>query len=259
MVSQAAAIQALWGATIALQVVLWAMLLATGLWRPYRRFTVYMVGLTVESGILYLVQHPAWLYQRVWIFTRLTLLILQLLAAVEIYSLWAEKHQNIGRFGHKLLVVLMGLAVGFSIATVPIAGSPRGWVLVVYVGLVANGAIQFGAGAFMLMMLGFFAKFGGPVNRNLRYHAGAMTAYSLANTIAYFLVARRIGSSSISVVLQVITAGALVFWIVTLRRSGETAPIVKIDPQAAADAEEENRQLLEFAETAKPQSEREMR
>jgi hypothetical protein len=250
-------ILALWGLNTALQIALWAKLVLTGLWRPYRRFTVYMVGLTVESGILSLVTHPAALYRRVWMVTRLVMLTLQLLTAIEIYSRWAESHRNIGKFGERLFLLLMALAIGLSLATVPVAGSSKGFTLLLYVGMVANGAIQFGTGAFMLMMLGFFAKFGGPVRPNLRRHAGAMTAFSLANTVGYFLFTRGVASFFASVLLQATTAAALAFWFFALKKSGEVDPHVEIDPQVAAEAEEQHRQMLEFAETVRPRRERE--
>ena len=254
--SQTDAINLLWRANVLLQAVLCAKILATGLWRLYRRFTAYLVGLTAESIILAAVlAHHVGLYSKVWVATRSVLILLQILAVSEIFSRWAESHRNIGTFGQRLFAILGALAMGFAIATVPVSGSAKQWDWIIYATTVANRAAQFGVGAFMILMLGFFAKFGGPVAPNLRRHAWAMSAFSLANTISYFLLTSRVVVFG-NIVLQVVPAGALIFWIYGLKRTGEEPPKEEYDPRVGAEAEETNRQMLEFAETVRQQRER---
>lgn len=257
--SQADVIMGAWAANLLLQIALVIRLFATGLWRPYRRFTAYMVGLTVESVALYPLTHAPDQYARVWVCTRSVLLVFQVLTVFEIFSRWSESHRNIGKFGQRLFVFLFGLATVLSVATVPVAWSAKGWAITVYLVVVTSRAAQFGAGAFMILMLLFFAKFGGPVVPNLRRHAVSMTVFSLANTLSYFLFSSDVAKFYANLSLQAITAGALIFWIVGFTRSGEQVTLTNYDPRLGAEAEETNRQMLEFAETVRQQRERESR
>jgi hypothetical protein len=116
--------------------------------------------------------------------------------------------------------------------------------------VVVNRAVHAGLAAFLILMLAFYTKFGGPVARNLKRHTWAMTAFVVANALSYFLVASKnyvIGNT----LLQAISTGTLIFWIVVLGRSGEVPPETPKNPDAWAEAEAMNRQLMEFASSVK--------
>ena len=115
---------------------------------------------------------------------------------------------------------------------------------------VANRAVQTGLAAFLILMLCFYIKFGGPVARNLRYHTWAMTAFVVANTLGYFLIASQVYQIG-NGLLQLISTGTLTFWIVAMRRSGEERPTTPHNPDEWAEAEALNRQLMEFASSVK--------
>jgi hypothetical protein len=99
-------------------------------------------------------------------------------------------------------------------------------------------------------MLGFYTKFGGPVARNLRRHTWAMTAFVVANAVSYFLLASKRYQMG-NILMQAISTGTLIFWIVALRSSGQKPPETPKNPEAWAEAEALNRQLMEFASSVK--------
>lgn len=244
---QQAVIFWLWRASIALQFVLCAKLALTGLWRSYRKFAAYLAALTAESCVLIAVTQNGHLYAKLWGITRVVVLALEIPAVLEIFDRWSLSYPGIGKFGQRLLLVLFVLAAGLSFATLPINWSLKGWVLADYLVMDTNRAVSVGLAAFLILMLVFFMKFGGPVAVNLKRHTWAMTVFTTANAIGYFLMTAR-SFWLANLLLSTISAGALVYWIFALNPSGEEPPATPPDDTDGwAEAEEMNRQLLEFA------------
>jgi hypothetical protein len=239
----------LWRISTGLEVVLCIRLAASGLWRSYPYFFAYIAALLTESTIMMLLDHSKVLY-KIWVVTRTILLAVETAAVLEIFNRWSDSFQGIGKFGKQLLLVLLALATGLCLSTVPINWSTSGWVLATYLMTVANRAVQTGLAAFLILMLSFYTKFGGPVASNLKRHTWAMTAFVVATAVGYFLVtSKNYGMGQI--LMQAISTGALVFWVMALGRSGEVPPETPRNPEAWAEAEAFNRQLIDFAGTVK--------
>jgi hypothetical protein len=241
----------LWRISTGLEVVLCIRLAASGLWRSYPYFFAYIAALATESTILILLDQSESFIRKVWVVTRTILLVVETAAVLEIFNRWSDSFHGIGRFGKQLLLVLVALATGVCLSTVPIDRTvPRDWILPLYATTVANRAVQTGLGAFLILMLVFYTKFGGPVARNLKRHTWAMTTFVVANALGYFLLASNKFAMG-NTLLPAISMGTLIFWIVTLRNSGEVPPETPKNPQAWAEAEAMNRQLMEFASSVK--------
>jgi hypothetical protein len=240
----------LWKASIATQFLLCIRLAATGLRRSYPRLFTYVAALTAESCILIGAARSPYLYEKVWVATRAAVLVVEVLAVLEIFGRWSDSYPGIGRFGQRLLVLLFVLATGLSLSMLPVKWSSSDWVFATYLMSVANRSVQTGLAAFLLLMLLFFMKFGGPVAPNLKRHTWAMTAFLTANVLSYFLITARVYQLG-NTLLQMISLAALVYWIFAFRRSGEEIPVTPNNPQAWAAAEEMNRQLLDFAGSVK--------
>jgi len=240
----------LWRVSTGLEVVLFIRLAATGLWRIYPCFFAYIAALATESTILLSLDQSTRIYYKVWVLTRAILMAVETAAVLEIFSRWSDSFHGIGKFGKQLLLVLVVIATGLCLSTVPINWSTKGWNFAIFLMLVVNRAVHAGLAAFLILMLGFYMKFGGPVARNLKLHTWAMTAFGVANALSYFLLT----SKKVSVgqyAMQAVSAGTLIFWIVTLRSSGENPPETPKNPEAWAEAEAMNRQLMEFASAVK--------
>jgi hypothetical protein len=235
----------LWRISTGLEVVLGTRLATSGLWRSYPYFFAYIAALVTESTIMMLLDHSKVLY-KVWVVTRTILLSVETAAVLEIFNRWSDSFQGIGKFGKQLLLVLLALATGLCLSTVPINWSTNGWVLAIYLMTVANRAVQTGLAAFLILMLSFYTKFGGPVASNLRRHTWAMTAFVVATAMGYFLVvSKNYGIGQI--LMQAISTGTLIYWIAALRSSGEVPPATPGNPDEWAEVEAFNRQLIDFA------------
>lgn len=241
----------LWRISTGLQVVLCIRLAGTGVWRSYPYFFAYIAALATESAILMPLGQSNLLY-KVWVVTRAILLAVETAAVLEIFNRWSDSFRGIGKFGKQLLLVLLALATGLCLSTVPIDWSTRDgfFELAIFLMVIVNRAVHAGLAAFLMLMLGFYLKFGGPVARNLKLHTWAMTAYVAANAVSYFLLASKNYGLG-NMLMQVIATSTLIFWIVALRSSGQAAPKTPRDPDAWAEAEEFNRQLLDFVDTVK--------
>ena len=242
----------LWKVSTGLEVVLLMRLAASGLWRSYPFFFAYIAALALESVLLILVDGNSNkdLYRHVWLTSRTVLLAVATAAVLEIFNRWSDSFRGIGIFGKQLLLVLLALSTGLCLSTVPINWLTRGWVLATYLMTVANRALQAGLAAFLILMLGFYSKFGGPVPRNLNRHTWAMTAFVLATALSYFLVASKYYMMG-NTLLQSVSTGTLIFWIVALRKSGELPPETPGNPDEWAEVEAFNRQLIDFADSVK--------
>jgi hypothetical protein len=243
----------LWWTSIFLQVAVCARVIQLRLAGRYPLFSAYIGALAVESVILLQALHRHSGYRKTWVITRAVLLCLEFLAVLEIFRRWSTCYPGIGKFGQGLLIVLLVSATGFSVASVPISWSSTGWTLATYIMGVANRAVQTGLAAFLLLMLGFFVKFGGPVPPNLKRHTWAMTAFISANTVGYFLLTSGSGMLGAvgNVLLPAVSSGSLIYWIFVIRGAGEQMPVVPDNSAQWAEAEELNRQLLTYADSFK--------
>jgi len=235
-------------ASIVLLGVLWIRLMSSGLWKVYRAFTVYVFALLVESGLLLtLVRNPE-MYRRVWVVSRLTILLLETVVVLSIFGRWTGSYKGIGAFGRRLVVILMAVSVGLAFSTLPVSWSAKGWNVVAQLTTIANRGASFCFAAFLLLTIGFFYKFGGPVAPNLKRHSWAMTAYVSANVVSYFVMARHVFWLS-NILFPVVSLATLAYWIFAFQTSGEEKPVTAANPERWAAAEAMNEQLQKLADS----------
>jgi hypothetical protein len=233
--------------TTVLLAVLGIRLFVSRLSRSYPWFTAYVCSLCVEAGVLLLMEsHQRHVYNRIWTGFRLLNVPLEAKAVLGIFDRWTFSFPGIGAFGRRLLVFLLLAAIAVVIFTLPVGWPPGAWGRALTVAVVANRATNIGFSMFLLLTVGFFAKFGGPVAPNLRIHTWAMAAYVTATSASYFVLTRSVFLGQ--VLLPAVTMVPLIFWIVALRGSGETQPITIGDENEWAKTEAMNDQMQKLAD-----------
>ena len=115
---------------------------------------------------------------------------------------------------------------------------------------IVNRGVNCCLAAFLLMMLGFFYKFGGPVAPNLKRHTWSMAAFLTANAISYFFMSAHLFAAA-NLLLPTISSAALVFWMFALPPAGEVQPDSVLDKREWAVAEHMNEQLQRLAKSVK--------
>jgi hypothetical protein len=146
------------------------------------------------------------------------------------------------------MVVLIGISIGIIVSTLPIEWAKNGWHLAWQVTTLVNRGVSVGCAGFLLLTLWFFSKFGGPVAPNLKRHTWALAAYVSANALSYFMASGHAFAVA-NVLLPLISLSALGFWIIALRKSGETQPVTALNEEEWEDAEQWNRQLQKLADS----------
>jgi len=236
--------------TTVLLAVLGIRLVAGRLAQYYPWFTAYVFSLCLEEGILLSLesgrQH---VYYAVWIAFRLVNILLEAKVVLGIFGRWTVSFPGIGAFGRRLLVFLFLAATAVAILTLPVGWPKGGWGQALKVAVVANRATNIGFSMFLVLAIGFFRKFGGPVAPNLNIHTWAMAAYVTATSISYLALTRSVLLGN--VLLPAVTMVALVFWIVALRSDGELQPITSGDEEQWAEAEEMNVQMQKLADAVR--------
>jgi hypothetical protein len=228
--------------------LLWIRLIASGLWKVYRAFSLYIFALLVESGLLLaIVRYPP-MYRKVWVVSRLTILLLEVVVVLSIFGRWTASYPGIGAFGRRLVILLMAISIGLAASTLPVAWSVGPWSVALQLTAIVNRGINLCFAVFLLLTIGFFYKFGGPVAPNLKRHSWAMTAFVMANAVSYFVVSSHIFWLA-NILLPVVSLGALMFWILRLTKSGELQPVTAEDPEKFASAEAMNVQLQKLADS----------
>ncbi len=228
--------------------VLAARLLFTGLYRSYKTFTLFIVALCLESVLLLFFGGHRKTYLRVWTFSRLAILPLELLAAYAVFRHWTVSFPGIGAFGKRLVVVLLVISIGVSVATVPIAWSANGMEVALQLMAIVNRCVNACCACFLLLTLIFFYKFGGPVAPNLNRHTWALAAFVTANAISYLILGGPWFKVA-NVLLPAVSLATLGYWIVALTKAGEIQPATAPNPEEWATAAEMNQQLLKLADS----------
>jgi hypothetical protein len=239
------------GGTV-LTVAVLVRLVTSGLWRKYPWFAGYLLTLSIESGLLTAIHdRKVGVQQAVWFGTRLVTVFLELKAVLEIFAQWTVSFPGIGAFGRKLFAFVIVIAIVVAAVTLPV-GLPKGtWDGVLKAALVMNRGAVIGFAMFLILTVGFFQKFGGPVSPNLRRHTWAMAAYVSATAVSYFvLLAVTAWSKGLvgNVLMPSVTLAALIYWLVALTPSGETQPETPRNDDNWEDAEEMNRQMQKLAD-----------
>jgi len=245
------AIILLWYGSILFLGILGVRLLVTHLARAYPDFTRYIVALCIESLLLLYLHNHGYrqkIYGRFWTISRLIVLALEVSAVLAIFNRWTVSFPGIGAFGRRLVVVLMAISIGLALSTLPVAWSASGWVVAFQIMTIVNRGTNAGCAVFLILTLGFFYKFGGPVAPNLKRHTWAMTAFVTANAISYLAMSSHAFALA-NVLLTSVSIAALAYWILALKSSGELQPVTAMNPEEWEATEEMNRQLQKLADS----------
>jgi hypothetical protein len=146
------------------------------------------------------------------------------------------------------VVVLMAISIGVSLSTLPVAWSSTGWQVAVQLVTIVNRGVNICCAIFLLLTLGFFYKFGGPVAPNLKRHTWSMAAFVSANVLSYFALSSHAFVLA-NILLPSVSLAALAFWTVALTHAGELQPETGYNAEEWAAAEHMNTQLQKLADS----------
>jgi hypothetical protein len=167
-----------------------------------------------------------------------------------IFARWTVSYPGTGEFGRKLVIFLMAVSLAVSLMTLPVAWSATGWSVAFQLTSIANRGASVCLAFFLVLSLGFFYKFGGPVAPNLRKHTWSMAAFVTANALSYFAMSSHAFKLA-NFLLPTISMAALAFWILALTKAGEVEPEVAYDKEEYRAAEAMNRQLQKLASSVR--------
>ena len=228
----------LWYASILLGTLLCARLLVGRFASRFPWFTAFIATLAGESLALALLQpYSAALYGKVWFVTRGLAPLVEALAVVEIFSRWSGNFSGIETFGRKLFIGLLILAAFLAAATLPADANRQGWVFAFQMVSVANRGVHLLLATFLGLMIAFFARFGGPVDPNLRRHTRMMLAFEAATGLSYLATTVARDFALTDVLVSAVFFVCLAGWLFAFRRGEDTRPDTDISPEQLAEYE----------------------
>jgi hypothetical protein len=228
----------LWYGSITLETALCARLLLGRFALRFPWFTAFVAALAAESLVLALIRpYSAFIYGEVWSVSRGLALTFEVLAVIEIFSLWSRNFPGIETFGRKLFLGLLIAAAISAAATLPADATRGGWVFAYQMTAVVNREVHLLLATFLALMTGFFARFGGLVDPNLRRHTKLMLWFEVLTGVCYLAttVAREfwLGSMLVPGATFVCLAG----WLFAFRRGENTRPDMDVSPEEMAEYE----------------------
>jgi hypothetical protein len=201
-------------------------------------FTAFIATLAAESLVLAFVRpYSAWLYGEVWIVSRALALIFEALAVIEIFSRWSGNFPGIETLGRKLLIGLLAVAAILAAATLPADANRGGWVFVFQIVSVASREVHLLLAAFLALMIAFFARFGGPVDPNLRRHTRMMLGFEAGTGISYLATTVARAFSLTDILVSGVSLACLAGWLFAFRRGEDILPDTDVSPEELAEYE----------------------
>jgi hypothetical protein len=208
--------------------MLFAKLTASGLWRTYKWFSVYLAVETLRILLSLLVSDSsnlyAWLY---FIFEPLTWL-LSMLAVLEVYGMVLKSHPAIANWGRKSIFIAMVLSLVIS-AILSSAGTQHPEVQyrllhsLLLLSRFVTGSLLF----FLLAITAFLVWFPIVLKRNTVLHCCLFAVFFLVKTAAFVWVTifglgvRLAANSSLFIVVALCTGT----WLIWLNQKGEAVPV----------------------------------
>ena len=203
--------------------ILSVKLLTSGLYRRYRALFCYLVFAALRSGFLTAPSPASKTYFYVWVWTEPVEWLFYVLAVLEIYSLVLQDYRGLATaFKWSLLgAVVVALAASGLSVLVPSHYTSQGPVMTYY--YVAERAIYFSLGVFLLTILGLLMRYPISLNRNIIVHSIVFSFYFLTATVMYLLLSMRgtVVLSGARIALEIATVAAMGTWVVMLNPAGE--------------------------------------
>jgi hypothetical protein len=228
----------LWYGSITLETVLCARLSIGRFTLRFPWFAAFIVTLAAESlALAFLQPYSAVRYGEVWIVSRALTLMFEALAVIEIFSRWAGNFPGIETFGRKLLIGLLAVAAVLVAATLPADASRGGWNFVFQIVSVANREVHLLLATFLALLIEFFARFGGPIDPNLRRHTRMMLGFEAATGLSYLATTVARAFSLTDMLVSGVSFVCLAGWLFAFRRAEDTRPDTDVSPEEMAEYE----------------------
>ena len=246
----------LWYGSITLETALCARLWSGRFAFRFPWFMAFIATLLAESLALALIQpYSAVLYGEVWIASRILALTFEALAVIEIFSRWSGNFPGIETLGRKLLTGLLAVAAVLVAATLPADASRGGWVFVYQMVSVASREVHLLLATFLTLMIAFFARFGGPVDPNLRRHTWMILGFEAATGLSYLATTVARAFSLTDVLVSGASFVCLAGWLFAFRSAEDNRPDREASPEELAEyeaAEALSERLLLLRDRIKP-------
>jgi|HubBroStandDraft_6_1064221.scaffolds.fasta_scaffold456706_2 hypothetical protein len=227
--------------------ILSVRLLATGLFRRYRVFFVYLVFATVQSGVLSSMSQRSNFYQKIWVLTEPVQWLLYVLVVLEIYALVLQDYRGLSTAGRWTLIAAVVVALLASCLTLAAPSQLTGQGHLMHYYYVAERAVYFSLAVFLLTILGFLMQYPITLNRNVIVHSMVFSVYFLGNTVLYLVLSMRGMASApqlqafifvVGYALDVITLASIAAWLALMNPAGELRK-VSLRPQWMPGREEQ--------------------
>jgi hypothetical protein len=219
-------------------------------------FTAFIATLAVESLVLAFIRpYSAFLYGEVWSVTRALALTFEVLAVIEIFSRWSRNFPGIETLVRKLFIGLLIAAAISAAVTLPADATRGGWVFAYQITAVANREVHLLLAAFLALMTGFFARFGGLVDPNLRRHTRIMLWFVAATGACYLATTVARAFWLADMLVPGVAFLCLPGWLFAFRRAEDTRPDREVSPEELAEceaAEALSQKLLRLRDRIKP-------
>ncbi len=203
--------------------VLSVRLLASGLYRRYRAFFLFLVFETLRTGILAIPNPASKSYLHVWALTEPVEWLFYILVVLEVYSLVLQDYRGLATVGRWTLIVAVCLALlasGLGLLA-PAHYTRQGPLMYYY--YVADRAVYFSLVVFLLSILALLMQYPITLSRNILVHSVVFSVYFLANTVLYLLLSM-LGSDVIPILrlaFETVILVAMGVWLVMLNPAGE--------------------------------------
>jgi hypothetical protein len=207
---------------VVLSVALGIRLYASGLYRTFRIFFIFIVFYSLHSGVLLVLDQTKNLYFKVWVLTAPVEWILQVMVVLELYSLVLRNHRGLYRVGRWALIVAVAIALLAAALSFIIPSEPLVRSRVLSYELMAERTIYLSLLVLILTLMFLLMRYPIRLSRNIAVHYVVFVMFFLGNAfVGLFLTTGGDVSPAIQYVVLLVAAIALGTWLVLLSPAGE--------------------------------------
>ena len=227
-------------ASVLLEGILAVRLLATGIARRLPWFTLYLFLLfSRDIATLQAAPRNSRLYEQVWAWSGIALLVLQSAAVFELYARVRREVPNFGKWSRRFYIFICGTALALAVSLVWIdVRRPLTKSLTQAAYTLAQRNVGVALAIIALLSVVIFYPFRIAMRRNIVFHGYLLALYLGANALIFGamnleLVRRR--SAGFAILTTAVVCYAA--WIVALTRGGEEEP-PRPEPLSSKEREE---------------------
>lgn len=221
----------IWYLVIGLTAGVVVKLLASGLLKIYKLLFSYLLLSLVSSLAALAIPNNTEAYGDLYFASETARIVLASLVVAEIYSLALENTPALARFGRNAVGYILGAAMLIPAIALLLdnsgSGTPYPFLRLFYLfEQTMNGTI----GIFLILISVFMAWFPVRLRRNVIAYVSGFIVWTLTNSAGAHLVnnfpKNLVAIRTISSIRMCIVVGCLVWWLVVLKREGETRTAV---------------------------------